>query len=302
MTETQVFTATSVVTLDQAGAMETALEMIADEEGILPPLLTYYEIEGGKKWQLDIYFEGEIDEYLLAKIKERSLCHDVEFSLLDVEQKDWVSESQKGLAPVIAGRFFVYGSHDADKVPADKIPLLVDASQAFGTGHHETTSGCLELIDGLYGRVSPTHMLDVGTGTGLLALAAQRLWPDAKTVASDIDPIAIEVTARTLSDNQEAHVAPGMAGITTVVAAGLDAGVIADNGPYDLVMANILAAPLIALATEIAGATKAGGHIILSGLLVDQKEQVMAAYTAAGCRLLTSNEKGDWAALLLTRD
>lgn len=304
--ETPVICATTLVTLEQAGALETALEMITEEDGTLPPVLTYYEVDDGKAWRLDIYFESEINSELLEEMKKRARFPDIQFDVSDVEQKDWVSETQKGLPPVIAGDFFVYGSHDQDQVPTDKIALLVDASQAFGTGHHETTSGCLELIAELKHQITPNTVADVGTGTGLLALACERLWHDAKIIASDIDPIAVEVAERTLRDNQTdiktiSDLNGGESGIAPLVATGLDHKAFDQIGPFDLITANILAAPLIALAEDIATITKEDGHVILSGLLLEQQKKVLAAYSAQGLEEVCRKEKGDWVALLLKK-
>lgn len=299
MTTPEIYIASATITADQAGALETAVEIICDQSGQTPPVLTYYEIDGGAAWQIDIYFEQQVDERLLAAMKRQAQCDDLVFTFKEVADKDWVVESQKGLPPIHVGRFFIHGSHDTDKIPETVIPILLDASQAFGTGHHETTFCCLELLNDLVTDLSPRTIIDVGTGTGLLALAAQKLWPEAKIVASDIDPIAIEVVKRTLADNQTPINAADEQGITTVVADGMADLIVQDNAPYDLIIANILAAPLIDMAPALTDCLKKGGRLILSGLLATQQKEVLAAYSAQGQEEISRKQKGDWLALLL---
>lgn len=206
---------------------------------------------------------------------------------------DWVKLSQEGLPPVRAGRFFVHGAHDKGKVPGNSVALAIDAGVAFGTGHHETTSGCLEALDWLKrtGYV-PRNALDVGTGTGVLALAANRLWR-IPVVASDIDPRAVDVTAENLRLNG------GQMAIRPLVAEGLEHGLIAAAAPYDLVIANILAGPLTQLAPGIRARTARKGRVLLSGLLRSQELLVLAFYRAHGFRLARRWRLGPWSVLLL---
>jgi len=203
---------------------------------------------------------------------------------------DWVREVQRHLAPVIAGRFTLYGSHDRDSVKA-KIGIEVEAGPAFGSGHHPTTRGCLEVFDRLLSEgLNPARVLDVGCGTGVLAIAAA-LTTDADILASDIDPDAVEVTEATATLNQ--------AQLTAFQADGMDDPRLL--GPFDLIFANILAGPLRGLAPDIVKATGKGGLVILSGLLNVQMEDVQAAYTAAGLHIKRAHAIDEWTTLLMQK-
>ena len=206
--------------------------------------------------------------------------------------KDWVSETQAGLAPVRAGRFFVYGTHDVDKVPADVIPLHVDAGMAFGTGHHGTTAGCLRIFsDLLDAKTAIGSVLDLGCGAGILAMAAAKTLPGAEILATDIDPDAIAVTDQNIIENR----VEGR--ITTAVADGFDSAVLKDR-QFDLIFANILAGPLMGLADNITAATAPGGRVILSGILDEKAEQVAARFTQAGLTVIPQPSLEGWTSLL----
>jgi len=206
--------------------------------------------------------------------------------------KDWVSETQAGLSPVRAGRFFVYGSHDADKVPQDVVPLLVDAGMAFGTGHHGTTAGCLRIFhDLLAADVKIGSVLDLGCGAGILAIAAAKTLPNADILATDIDPDAIEVTDQNMIENNVSR------RIKTAVADGFDNPVLKDT-QFDLIFANILAGPLMGLADDIMAATAAGGSVILSGILDEKAEQVTERFRQTGLSVTPQPSLEGWTSLL----
>ena len=200
--------------------------------------------------------------------------------------------SQAGLEPIREGRFFVYTTAHANRVPPEGTAFLIEAGQAFGTGHHGTTAGCLAMLDALGTECTFDNIIDLGTGTGLLAFAAKALWPGATVVATDIDPIAIDVTRENMSANDVADLA-------LIVADGARDPAIAERAPYDLVIANILAGPLIAMAGEVAGIAAPGGRVLLAGLLSTQADAVLAAYAAQGCVERRRLVRGDWTVLLL---
>ncbi|BCW88766.1 Release factor glutamine methyltransferase [Alphaproteobacteria bacterium SO-S41] len=206
---------------------------------------------------------------------------------------DWVKLSQEGLPPVRAGRFFVYGAHDKGKAPSNTIALGIDAGVAFGTGHHETTTGCLMALDWMKRTgMAPSNALDLGCGTGVLALGADRLWR-IPVMASDIDPQAIDVTRENLRLNG------GQMRIRAVVAEGFAHPMIGAAAPYDLIIANILAGPLTQLAPGIRDHIAPGGRVVLSGLLRTQELLVLSFYRAFGFRLERRWRLGPWSVLLL---
>jgi ribosomal protein L11 methyltransferase len=207
---------------------------------------------------------------------------------------DWIKLSQEGLPPVRAGRFFVYGAHDAGEVPSGVIPMRIEAGLAFGTGHHETTALCLTALSTLAKRRRYTNVLDLGCGTGLLAIGAAKLWRHS-VVASDIDPIAIEVTRANAQANGAATL------VRAVIADGLANPALAARAPYDLILANILAEPLTRLAPSIAAALTRGGALVLSGLLRWQENLVLSFYRPHGLTLRRILRDNSWSALVLEK-
>ena len=212
---------------------------------------------------------------------------------------DWVVETQMAVAPIRAGRFHV---HTPDyPAEAKAIDLVVPAAQAFGTGQHATTAGCLAMLDLMKRRgVVVRNFADIGTGTGLLAFAALRLWPQARAVASDIDAVCERVVVENALLNR-IPLGTARGELAMVVAEGLDDPILAGRAPYDLVIANILAGPLIALAADFTDAVAPRGHLLLAGLLETQESAVRAAYRTAGFRLAARLVNGDWSILWLRR-
>jgi len=207
---------------------------------------------------------------------------------------DWIELSQEGLPPVRAGRFFVYGAHDMGKVPAGVIPIRIEAGLAFGTGHHETTALCLRVLSDLAKRRAFANVLDLGCGTGVLAIGAAKLWKK-RVIASDIDPVAVIVTLENARANNEAPL------VRAVTADGLTAPALAPSAPYDLIVANILAAPLTRLAPSIVAALAPRGVAVLSGLLRGQENLVLSFYRPHGLKLREIRRDGVWSALVLGR-
>ena len=254
-------------------------------------LMTTEEVEDDREhWRLDAYFEAEPDADMVAAV--RALVPSsagVDYSVERLGDADWVTMSQAGLEPLHVGRFYV---HTGEAVaPEGTRAFRIAASRAFGTGHHATTSGCLAMLDGM-SDAGFDNVIDIGTGTGLLAFAAAHLWPNAAVMATDIDPVSIEVTRENADLND-------VAGIDLVVADGtLDDAIVA-RAPYDLVIANILAGPLVSMAPEIASIADVGATIVLAGLLETQRDAVVAAYAACGCTLEAVDRRGDWSVLRL---
>lgn len=275
----------------EAEALGEAMERLTPE----PTGVGVFELEDGSGlWEVGGYFIEEPDQAGLALLV--ALFGAKPFVISEVPETDWVAKVKRELAPVAAGRFFVYGSHDADKVPEGVEPLLIDAAMAFGTGHHGTTLGCLKALDWLIGQGEVKHAVaDIGCGTAVLAMAAARTWPET-VIASDIDPVAVEVALA----NAGANDLTGR--ITCVEAAGFDHPDLAAAGPFDLIFANILKGPLMALAPDLSAALQPGGHAILSGILVEQAEDVAEEYARFGANMTRREDIGDWSTLILRRD
>ncbi len=269
-----------------------------------PPVLMTSEPDPTRPddWRLDAYFEAKPAKADLALLT--SLVPSAKGAKPVVERiadEDWVTLSQAGLEPIRAGRFFVHTPAHRGEVPPDGIAFEIDAGRAFGTGHHETTAGCLDALDRLKaGGARFVNIADIGTGTGLLGYAALRLWPAARAIASDIDPIAIEVAAENARVNRiPVGRARGQAELA--VAAGMRHPRLKGRAPYDLLIANILAGPLIVLAPDLAGALAPGGRLILAGLLKEQAPRVAAAYRRRGMMPIGRIDNGDWAILVLRK-
>ncbi|QNE31771.1 50S ribosomal protein L11 methyltransferase [Sphingomonas sp. NBWT7] len=280
------------VTLPCTRAEAEAIDA-ADDLAIDAVLMTTEEVEDDvERWRLDAYMEHEPDAAMLAALNALvPSAAGTAPSVTALTAQDWVAMSQQGLEPIREGRFVVHTSAHPSDAPAGGRALLIDAGQAFGTGHHATTSGCLAMLDGLASRHFRS-IIDVGTGTGVLAFAAAFLWPEARVVATDIDPAAIEVTR----ENAALNVVDGVA---LIVADGALSEAITARAPYDLVIANILAGPLVSMAPELAAIADAGATIVLAGLLETQRANVVAAFAACGCTLETADVRGDWTILRL---
>ena len=272
---------------DDANELASALE----ENILLDPLaITINETDEAKAlWEVVLYLGSE-EEAEDAK----GIIGNEAARIAPMPQQDWVRQSLEGLAPVIAGRFFLHGSHDRHRRRAGGISLEIDAGTAFGTGHHGTTEGCLMALDRILRRRTPNKILDVGCGTGVLAIAAAKA-SGRPAIASDIDPEAVRVT---LANARLNGVKPL---ITSFAAAGLNHPRIAGQGPYDLIFANILARPLVALSTGLSRALAPGGDLILSGLTLEQMRWIEATYESRGLALAGRITRGNWATLVFSK-
>jgi ribosomal protein L11 methyltransferase len=275
-----------------ANAIASALERLEPA----PVGVGVFEIEDDSGlWEVGAYYLEPPSEALLELVATAFGAKP--FALSELPEIDWVAKVRRELAPVEAGRFFVYGSHDADKVPEGRVALQIEATVAFGTGHHATTLGCLKAFDRLFEEgFRPRKVADIGCGTAVLAMAAAAVLPEAEIIASDIDRVAVDVAEANVGINH-------MAGrVECLEAAGFNHPRLHAAAPYDLIFANILKGPLIELAPGMAAHAAPGGIAILSGLLAVQAEAVSAAYLAADFSLVAREDIGEWSTLVLKRN
>jgi ribosomal protein L11 methyltransferase len=305
MTDTPTPTESWKVTLPCTRAEAEALDGDIAAFALLdrPPTLMTSEVDADdeNRWQLEAFFESKPTAAALRLLK--ALVPSAKNAKPQVEAlpaQDWVTMSQQGLEPVTAGRFHVRNL-ESDPVLPEYRNFLIRAGLAFGTGQHETTSGCLAMLDRMRSlgmRVG--NVADIGTGTGLLAFAAMELWPHAYATASDIDPVAVEVSYDNAVVNQ-VTVGHGLGKLALFAAGGVDHPELLRRAPYDLLIANILAGPLIELAPSLCACVAEGGSIILAGLLDSQADAVLAAYRAQGMRLAERIDTGQWPCLRLRK-
>ncbi|MDT2083376.1 MAG: 50S ribosomal protein L11 methyltransferase [Planktomarina sp.] len=288
-----MLTYTALTTLSeksQAEALGEALEGLEPS----PTGVGVFEVEDGKGfWEVGGYFlevPNDINLALLAAAYGAK-----PFVISEVPDQDWVAKVRRELPPVEAGRFFVYGSHDAEHLPADRIGLLIEAAMAFGTGHHGTTLGCLRAFDRLLDQnYIFNNVLDLGCGTAVLAMAAARA-SSINVIASDIDSIAVEVANANIVANDLIN------RVTCIESIGFNADYLLNAAPFDLIFANILKGPLIDLAPDIARNLKTRGIVVLSGILIEQAAEILGVYEAQGISLLEREDIGEWVALTLLR-
>ena len=286
MTTARVILTVPALSLPAAEAIANRFE---NDFRIEPLAVTINETDEAKNlWETVAYFANDTEAKEAQQLLQ--LSSGIISTLPDT---DWVKHSLEGLAPVVAGRFFLHGSHDRERRRHGGVPLEIDAGTAFGTGHHGTTAGCLLALDAILKRRKPKHILDLGCGTGVLAIAAAQA-TKRKTLATDIDPEAVRVTQLNAALN---GVGPLINGVT---APGLKHSRIANSAPYDLIFANILARPLISLAQGLKSILAPGGNLILSGLTRDQVRWVSAAYRNRGLVCSQTLLLGNWATLTLS--
>lgn len=285
-----LYRATTVLTGKAAASLRDALDA-------LDPMPVASEMhdhdDGSGLWDVGGLFDGMPDRAGLALLAR---LHDApDFAVVRVRETDWVAQVRAELTPVETGRFVVFGSHDRDRIAPNRIRLEIEAAEAFGTGHHATTQGCLIALDRLVrqGFVA-RRVADIGGGTGVLAMAASSAWP-ARSIAGDVDPLATSTARANVAAN-------GLAGsVACVTAAGFRHPRLRHGAPYDLVFANILAAPLRRLAPDVAAAQMPGGVAILSGILARQAAGVTAVYRSLGYLPRETVRIGDWTTLVLNR-
>ena len=263
----------------------------AFEDDAFPLAITEID-EANGIYEVSLYVDEAQKNSVLPRFAQVLGVNENKIEIEILPDIDWVSHSLEGLNPVRAGRFFVHGSHDRDKVKPGDLAIEIDAGQAFGTGHHGTTVGCLELIADVMEHEKPQNALDLGTGSGILAIGIALIKP-IRILATDIDPIAIKVAKENFALNGVAKT------ITAITATGLDDEEIKKRSPFDLIVANILANPLIELAPQMVPALKKGGSIVLSGILEEQHDRVVKAFEAAGAKYIKTLHHEGWVAIHL---
>ncbi|HAD29085.1 MAG TPA: 50S ribosomal protein L11 methyltransferase [Rhodobacteraceae bacterium] len=273
-----------------AQALADACENLLSE----PTGVGVFEVEDGSNtWEVGIYFVEKPDEIALDLLAAMNGARP--FAVSELPETDWVAEVKRELAPITAGRFFLYGSHDADKIPDDCVPLLIEAAMAFGTGHHGTTQGCLQALHNLAKRgFVGKSVVDLGCGTAVLAMGVAKIWPGV-VLASDIDEVATDTASANIACNN-------LGGrVNVITCAGFDHPLLRNNAPYDLILANILKGPLIALSEDMGESCSAGGHVILSGILNEQAGGTKSAYEAHGFVEVEHLIVGEWSTLCLQK-
>ena len=279
-------TYTALTTLpgrEAAEALGLAMENMVPE----PTGVGVFEIEDGSGlWEVGGYFLAPPDPVALSLLEVTFGAKP--FAVSELPETDWVAKVKRELAPVRVGRFVLHGSHDVIEPETGQIVLLVEANMAFGTGHHGTTAGCLGALESIAAAGTDLRRIaDIGAGSAVLAMAAARVWPEAAVWASDIDTVAVEVAAHNVEVN-------GLGHITCLEAAGFEHRELAEAAPFDLIFANILMQPLIALAADMAAHLAPSGQCILSGILNEQANDVRAAYEDQGLIVKAQETLGEW--------
>lgn len=276
---------------DQAYAL---VDAVMERDDLAITASAHEDVDTGE-WVFEATCDSQPDLEGFAALARQVLGGEVSFSVEAIDTAvNWVAKSLEGLAPVTAGGFYVYGSHETTPVPPGLTGIRIDAAQAFGTGHHETTTGCLEALDRVLKRHKFKNPIDIGTGTGVLAIAAAKRLR-VPVLATDIDPIAVRTAAENANDNGVGRL------ILPLEATGLDHRQITAHGPYDLILANILAGPLAALAPAMTRVALRGATIILSGILDTQASRVVSAYARQSMVLRHKIVRKEWVTLILEK-
>ena len=276
-------------------ALASQLADLLAESGETPPAVSIHETDDPQIWKLCAYYPLEPDEAAIQKLLE-SCGHALPpLELTPIEPQDWVAQVQRGLQPVRAGRFFIYGHHDRAQARQFAGDIEIDAGQAFGTAHHGTTKGCLLALDALFKKQNGRkfrQILDLGTGTGLLAIAAARSL-QRPVLASDIDPVSVRIANENAALNTVGPL------VRTVQADGLHHPVLRSTAPFDLIIANILAEPLLVMAPDIRKNMARRGYLVLSGLLQSQSRMIEARYCGFGFKRIKRLPLDEWMTLIL---
>ncbi|AXV15700.1 50S ribosomal protein L11 methyltransferase [Neorhizobium sp. SOG26] len=285
------------VTSTEKGAAEI-LDILSEVFGEEDFAIATTEVDEKRDiWEASVYMMAEDEDMVRERVAE-GLRHAFPDAVIEREvipDVDWIAKSLEGLKPVRAGRFLVHGSHDRDKVRVNDLAIEIEAGQAFGTGHHGTTAGCLEMIEQVVRARPVRNALDLGTGSGVLAIAVHKLKP-VPVLATDIDPVAVRVAKENVRSNGIAS------GISLETAPGFHSPAFDRHGPFDLIIANILARPLIKMAPQLVAHLAPGGSVILSGILAEQRWKVLAAYSGVRLSHIRTIWRNGWVTIHLRKD
>ncbi len=285
------------VTLVAAPSDVATIDAVLSDAGAQS--ISSFESESGPSWRVNALFADEPDHDALVDALVAALGADThvvdDLDIAQLEPRDWVSENLAAFPPLAAAGFWIHGSH-TDAPDNDLIPIVIDAGPAFGSGEHATTEGCLIAIDALAATTTISRALDMGCGSGILAIAMAKRWTDAAVLGVDNDPPSIRFAREAVATN-------GVADQVTIVEGdGYSAPELASRGPYDLIAANILLRPLIAMAGDLAAHLARGGTAVLSGLLVDQADAAVVAHEECGLVLVDRHDLRGWTALVMKKD
>ncbi|EJF75716.1 50S ribosomal protein L11 methyltransferase [Bartonella alsatica] len=275
---------------NEAEQFYTLMETTFDEEGY--PLALVEINEKNSLYELSLYIDKENQEDVSERFAKILSIDPDKINCEILPNIDWVKHSLKGLTPVRSGPFLLHGSHNRGDIPPNVLPIEIEANQAFGTGHHGTTAGCLEMIAKVMQNENPQNAFDLGTGSGVLAIGIAMLKP-ISILASDIDPIATKVAQHNIELNGVKKY------VTAITATGFTHDEIASRAPFDLIIANVLANPLIELAQEMVQALQKGGSLILSGILEEQHTHVLEAYVKQGLKHIETYHRQGWVTIHL---
>ncbi|GES48269.1 ribosomal protein L11 methyltransferase [Rhizobium sp. NBRC 114257] len=291
MSEIRLYVTT---TEKKAGQVLDLMTPVFEDEEL--PIATTEIDEKNDVWEASIYLYAADEDGVRGRFEAllKPAFADLVIQKEVLPDIDWIAKSLEGLKPVRAGRFLVHGSHDRDKVGPSDIAIEIEAGQAFGTGHHGTTAGCLETIGKVVASRRVRNALDLGTGSGVLAIAVRKL-RNIPVLATDIDPIAVRVAKENVRSNGIAS------GVTLETAPGFHSTAFSRHGPFDLIIANILARPLIKMAPQLVAHLAPGGSVILSGILAEQRWKVLAAYNGAHLRHVRTIWRNGWVTIHLDR-
>ena len=288
MTQTRLYFITGKI---ESISIFAAFEAAFEDEGL--PIAVLEVDEDRDVYEVSLYADGDVDA-VETRVKDilAGLSLSKPIGREAVPDIDWVARSLEGLKPVRAGRFFVHGAHDRRKRHSGELAIEIEAGLAFGTGHHGTTAGCLEMLEKVVRRERPRNALDLGTGSAVLAIAVAKL-AHIPVLATDIDPVAVRVAAANARLNRVKAL------VETVTAPGFHHPIFGKRAPFDLIVANILARPLMRLAPQMAGHIALGGSIVLSGILERQRDAVISAYVGQNFRHVRTLHREGWVTIHL---